>query len=114
MSEKLTAPLFRGATRPPMMFGVPTEVLVKVIAPFLLLAFMIYPFCKLWTLLLAIPVVFITMIMRDLTKRDDQYLSMLFIELRQSSLLIRNAIGTGIHRVKVIPPRAIKQESVNE
>lgn len=110
MDDKLTAPLFRGATRPPMLFGVPTEALLKVISPVILLAIVLWPLFKFWVTLLAIPVIVGTIVMRDLTKRDDQYLSMLFIQLQQSVLLARNSIAG----VKVIPPRPIKKDSVNE
>lgn len=110
MTEKLTAPLFRGATRPPMMFGVPTEVLLKVMSPVILLAIVLWPLIKFWALLLAVPVVVGTIIMRDLTKRDDQYLAMQFIQLRQAVQLIPNTVDN----VKVLPPRPIKRVCVNE
>lgn len=110
MAEKMTAPLFRGATRPPMLFGVPTEVLLKVMSPIVLMAVAIWPLAHFWTLLLAIPVIVGTLVMRDLTKRDDQYLMMQFMQLQQMSLLIRNTVSG----IKVIPPRPIKKESVNE
>lgn len=110
MADPLTAPLFRGATRPPMMFGVPTEVLLKVMSPVILLAIVLWPLIKFWALLLAVPVVVGTIIMRDLTKRDDQYLAMQFIQLKQSSQLINNRIQD----IRVLPPRSIKKESINE
>ena len=55
MSDKTAAPLFRGATRPVMFFGVPTEVLLKVEAPIILLAAALWPLLHFYSLLFAIP-----------------------------------------------------------
>lgn len=65
--------LFKGCTRPPMIFGVPMGPFAGMLAVFILLGT--------WTNLLvtfgAVPIYFI---MRALTKKDDQQFRLLFLK----------------------------------
>ena len=100
------APLFRGATKPAMFFGVPTEALLKVESPIILGAAALWPLLHFYTIFFAIPVIISVMVMRDLTKRDDQFLGMWFIDVRERALLARNRW----HNVKIIPPRPLSSK----
>ncbi len=97
------APLFRGATKPAMFFGVPTEALLKVESPIILGAAALWPILHFYSIFFAIPVVISVMIMRDLTKRDDQFLGMWFIDVRERAMLARNRLNG----IKIIPPRPL-------
>lgn len=109
--EKLSAPLFKGATRPAMLFGVPMEVMIKVLSPFFLLAIFTFPLFELASFLFLIPFIFCYAIMRDLTKRDNQYMQMWFMELAEKTALKFNRAENG---VRVLPPLPIRYSSLKE
>lgn len=100
MSDKTAAPLFRGATRPVMFFGVPTEILLKVEAPIILLAAALWPLLHFYSLLFAIPVIVSGWMMRDYTKRDDQYMVIWFMEVIERFRFAQNKL----RNLTVLPP----------
>lgn len=101
----LRSSLFRGATKPTLILGVPLTAVVAVTMPIFLLGMVIS-----WIIGLAgyltwlIPVVFLP-IFRELTKRDDQYLRMLGLELQEKIQLYKNKKSENIY---VVPPRKIR------
>jgi virB3 len=83
-----------------MFFGVPTEVLLKVEAPIILLAAALWPLLHFYSLLFAIPVIVSGWIMRDYTKRDDQYMVIWFMDVTERLRLAQNKL----RNVTMIPP----------
>ncbi|WP_298642398.1 VirB3 family type IV secretion system protein [uncultured Cardiobacterium sp.] len=100
MNEEAAAPLFRGATRPVMFFGLPTEILLKVEAPLILLAAALWPLLHFYSLLFAIPVIVSGWMMRDYTKRDDQYMVIWFMEVIERFRFAQNKL----RNLTVLPP----------
>lgn len=106
-TNPISAPLFKGATRPAMVLGVPTEAFVKVLSPFFLLFIILYPF-GMRVFLLFIPLVVLHLIMRDLTKRDNQYMQMFFLQVNEIGMLGNNRV----RGVKILPPQPISKSSL--
>lgn len=107
----LTAPLFKGATRPSMLFGVPTEVFIKVLSPFFLAMLVLFPILKFAVILVfGLPFIIALLIMRDLTKRDNYYMQMQFLQLGENAQLTNNKV----RGLKVIPPRPVRKSSLQE
>lgn len=75
VSETLEAPIFKGATRPACVWGIPIQPFVLSMGIFLLLAFYIW----LPLLLLAFPTLFI---LNRIAKDDDQKFRQLFLYYR--------------------------------
>ena len=50
------------------------------------------------------------MVMRDLTKRDNQYMQMWFMQVSENASLIHNKVG----KVKVLPPLPVRKSSLKE
>ena len=73
-------PLFKGLTRPPMIFGVPMTPLVMAMGGILLLAFYSQ---NIFLTAFAIPVFFI---MKAMTKRDDFIFRLMFLKMRFFSI----------------------------
>ncbi|WP_269845031.1 type IV secretion system protein VirB3 [Wohlfahrtiimonas populi] len=66
--------LFKGCTRPPMIFGVPMGPFAAVLAGFILIAT--------WTnILFMLGIIPIYFVMRVLTKKDDQQFRLLFLKI---------------------------------
>ena len=106
-TKPLSMPLFKGATRPAMVFGVPTEVFIKVLSPFFLLFIIFYPL-GMQVFLLFIPLIALHLMMRDLTKRDNQYMQMYFLHLQELYTLHNNRT----RGVRILPPRPISKSSL--
>ena len=67
-------PIFKGCTRPAMIVGVP-------IIPFTIV-FMVVMLISFWTtILLAVMLIPITLVMREITKTDDQQFRLLWIKI---------------------------------
>jgi type IV secretion system protein VirB3 len=96
VKDTLKDPVFKGCTRPAMLWGVPLVAFLLVVGGMLLPA--------IWALLASPPVgvgilflmipVFVTM--RTVTKRDDQRLAQLALRLRMK-LMQRNRAFWGAH-----------------
>lgn len=95
-------PIFRGATKPAMFMGAPLVPLCAVIIPMFSVIF----FVNTLTVVIAVVgvCVFAWAIMRDITKRDDQYLNMLLLELKERGMFRKNRHKT----VFYIPPRKLR------
>ncbi|MBQ9258433.1 MAG: VirB3 family type IV secretion system protein [Neisseriaceae bacterium] len=108
MSEEYeTHPLFRGATKPRMFFGVPLMEFGGV-ATVCILAGM-------WSKILSgsltvgagiaiVPMAIVFFIMRDWTKRDDQYVKM-FVQKTRESVATRQCKIDGI---TIITPKPVR------
>ena len=75
----LTAPLFKGATRPACVFGVPIRPFVAVAGGSFLIALWTWPPLA----LLAVPAI---LVMRAITKEDDQKFRAIAIRLKLRGL----------------------------
>ncbi len=74
MNENPTDPLFKGCTRPAMQFGVPLTPLVIVGGTVILIS--------VWTsILVATTLVPIVLVMRQITKSDDQQFRLLGLKI---------------------------------
>ena len=107
MSTKLEAPLFRGATKPVMFFGIPINALLLVTAPPLLIFFLFYVVLGYASVILLVPVLAGIPIMRQITKKDDQFLNMWTLEI-QERLTWKRRNRTG--NLTVIPPCALRHQ----
>jgi type IV secretion system protein VirB3 len=80
-------PIYKGATRPPMIFGVPLIPCLLVMGSGFLSGMYLMVYASIaWTAAVAGLVLSLTLWMRGLTRRDDQ-------RLRQALLAARLAIG---------------------
>lgn len=81
--EQFRDPIFRGCTRPAMCWGIPWMPLLCVSGAFLLLAvwlfYLLSPYVSLFLLALYVPLV---LIMREITRQDDQRLRQMGLRLR--------------------------------
>lgn len=107
----LEAPLFRGATKPAMLFGVPTRALIAFEAPLILLIPVIAANSSIWwAVLLLIPALLILLVLRDMSKRDEQYLLIWLLEVKEKRQWLnwlffrRNRLRSSY----VIPPRPFR------
>ena len=92
MIVKATAPLFRGATRPNLLLGVPLMAFVVVTIPVASASmFLSLFFDRLAYILLLFPIPAL-IVMRELTKRDDQYLRMAGFQRREQLWLLPNKV----------------------
>lgn len=78
-------PLFKGATRPACVWGIPIKPFLGCMGFFLLLAFWVY----IPLLLLSLPCLFI---MRQITMNDDQRFRQLFLHFRTNVLGGKNKL----------------------
>lgn len=76
-------PLFKGATRPACVWGIPIKPFLGCMGFFLLLAFWVY----IPLLLLSVPCLFI---MRQIAMNDDQRFRQLFLHFRTNILGCKN------------------------
>ena len=105
-TEYETYPLFRGATKPKMFFGVPLLELGAVATPCILLS--------LWAKILSgsllgfgvgvVPLVAAFFIMRQWTKQDDQYVKMFVQNLRDKT----NTRQCKIDGITIITPKPVR------
>lgn len=106
--KKIVTTLPRGATKPPMFLGIPYMAFIAAILPPVLLSISLSSDMLLGRyayLLLLIPVITLP-IMRELTKRDDQYLRMMWIHLKEKFQIKANKQNS----IFVVPPRAIRHK----
>ena len=68
-------PLFKGCTRPPMIFGVPVTALFIICGPVLIVSL----WTKIYLVATLIPIV---LVMRSIAKTDDQQFRLLFLKMR--------------------------------
>lgn len=113
MSEEYeTHPLFRGATKPRMLFGVPLIELGIITTPCL--------FISLWAKILSgsvlgfgvglIPLTIAFFVMRQWTKEDDQKVKMYTLHLREQALIRQCKIDG----VTVICPKPMRHNRFME
>ena len=105
--QYLKSSIFRGATKPVMFLGVPLSAMVYVFIPFALLFLtalnfggFLYAFISLLPLCAIIPV------MREMTKRDDQYLRMFGIEIRDKLKCSKNRLDDLI----ILPAKELRDK----
>ncbi|EAV9674578.1 type IV secretion system protein VirB4, partial [Campylobacter upsaliensis] len=96
-------PLFKGLTRPPMIFGVPMTPLVMAMGGILLLAFYSQ---NIFLIAFAIPVFFI---MKAMTKRDDFIFRLMFLKMRFFS----NPASKNYYKVKTYSTNSYRQMPKN-
>jgi type IV secretion system protein VirB3 len=73
-------PLFKGCTRPAMVFGVPVKPLMIICGPIVLAALLVPGLpVKVFLAVLLIP---IFLAMREIAKTDDQQFRLLFLKMR--------------------------------
>lgn len=98
------APLFRGATKSAMLFGVPLVPLVAFAVPIIACAMVTWQIFGLPAGLLLIVLLVGVIAMREMSKRDDQYLNMFLLDLREKGVMRLNRLhGT---KIFAIPPQA--------
>ena len=103
----LNSSIFRGATKPVMFFGVPLSAIVYVFIPFALLFLTALNFGGfLYAFISLLPLAAIIPIMREMTKRDDQYLKMFGIELRDKFKCSKNRLDNLI----VLPAKTLRDK----
>lgn len=105
------APIFRGATKPTMFFGIPMMALGAVAFPLCLIGLwgtMIFGFVGMLAAIL--PLAVAVPIMRDMTKRDDQYLKMYGLNAKEFMATRQNKIDT----VRIVPPKAVRSTKFME
>lgn len=104
--ERTTAPLSRGATRPPMLLGVPLMAFVVATVPIVSASmFLSLFFGRLAYVLLLFPIPAL-IVMRELTKRDDQYLRMAGLQRREQLWLLPNKVDN----TYFLPPKPIRHK----
>ena len=102
----LEAPLFRGATRPTMLFGIPMDAFIKLMSPFFLLFLAFFETFGLLTFVyIVLPALIVLMFARQLTKRDNHYMNMFFMQINESVVFAKNKDRQ--NNLKIIPPRSI-------
>lgn len=99
--EPLTAPLFRGATRVPMAFGVPIEPLVLGVTPFLVVTLLLWIKLGFAALVCLFPAIFVVLVMRDLSKSDNQFLT-IWLKNRQEIGWLKENKHSGAY---IVPPQ---------
>ncbi len=81
--ETFRDPIFRGCTRPAMCWGIPLMPLLCVTGAFLLLGvwmfYLVSPYVTLFLAALYLPLV---LVMREITRGDDQRLRQIWLRLR--------------------------------
>ncbi len=107
-TKKTTAPLFRGATKPAMIMGVPFKAFGILILP-IFVGIGLSLFIGQWGyLLFFVPVISIPLV-REITKQDDQYLSLIILDLLEKvQVLFNNKTGD----TYVLPPRTIRKKEL--
>lgn len=102
----LQAPLFRGATKPPMLFGAPMMAVISVFIPSTILSIVLSSALGLlaYTIIL-IPLITVP-IMRDMTQKDDQYLRMFGLNIREKLWSAQNKDYN--LNITVIPPNKLR------
>lgn len=101
----LEGALFRGATKPVMFVGVPINALVAVVLPCIIGMTVSWSFLGLWAIVCLLPAVLGVLIMRQVTKIDDQYLLMLLLDKKEQITWCMRNRHDG---VVVVPPRALR------
>ncbi|EOC6529125.1 VirB4 family type IV secretion/conjugal transfer ATPase [Campylobacter jejuni] len=97
------SPLFKGLTRPPMIFGVPIAPLFVVLGGIFLLAFYTQ---NIFLIVFAIPAF---LIMKAMTKRDDFIFRLLFLKMRFFS----NPASAKYYKAKTYSPISYRQKPKN-
>ena len=98
------ATIFRGATRPPMFLGVPLTAFIMAVLPAAVGAMFLSLFIGDWAYLLFLIPVIAYFPMREMTKRDDQYLRAFGLNLREKVWLSQNRVGN----VFFVPPKPLR------
>ena len=89
-TRKTQAPLFRGATKPTLFMGIPLTAFLMVSLPVFIGGMFLSFFIGYYGYLLWLFPIIALPIMRELTKRDDQYLRMLGLNYREKILMTNN------------------------
>lgn len=110
-TKKTTAPLFRGATKPAMIMGVPLTAFGYLFLPFFLGVGASIVVGRIGYLLFLIPIIGIP-ILREITKQDDQYLRLLTLTLNDKMSLFNNKANKDGYYV--IPAKSIRNKGLIE
>lgn len=103
------APVFRGATKQAMIFGVPLIPLVAFCTPVLALSMFVYQFIGgIYAMMTLVSMIFIVIFMREQTKIDDQRLNFFLANLREKGWLTKNKGDSSIY---YIPPTPLKNKN---
>ncbi|MBS9783431.1 MAG: VirB3 family type IV secretion system protein [Pasteurella sp.] len=105
--QKTEAPLFRGATKPPMIAGVPLLALGYMMLP-VFIGVGLSIFIGQWGYLLFFVPVILFPIAREMTKKDDQYLKLMSLELSEKIEISSNKVNSNY----VIPPKTIRRKDL--
>lgn len=111
--------IFRGATKPTMLFGVPMLALGIAALPFAIIglwSFMIFGFTGLFISLSPFVVVFL--IMKDQTKQDDQQLKMFGLNFKETIHTLKNRLPItqtdNKQTIRIIPPKPMRSDKFME
>lgn len=86
----MQSPFFRGATKPAMLLGVPTNELIMYEFPLIILVATLWPLISYRALLIFIPMFVLWFVMYEVTKKDEHYLKMAVFESREFFWLWNN------------------------
>ena len=85
--------IFRGATKPTMLFGVPMLALGIAVFPFAIIGFWVLTIFGFGAFFISIsPFILVYLVMLDQTKRDDQQLKMLGLNFKETLMLRQNRL----------------------
>ncbi|MBQ9183749.1 MAG: VirB3 family type IV secretion system protein [Neisseriaceae bacterium] len=111
--------IFRGATKPTMLFGVPMLALGIAALPFAIIglwSFMIFGFVGLFLSLS--PFVVVYLIMKDQTKQDDQQLKMFGLNFKETIHTLKNRLPItqtdNKQTIRIIPPKPMRSDKFME
>lgn len=88
-----------------MFFGVPINALVAVVLPCIVLMTLSWSFFGLWAIVCLLPAVFAVLVMRQITKIDDQYLLMALLDKKERFVWCNKNHHDNI---VIIPPRPLR------
>lgn len=110
--------IFRGATKPTMLFGVPMLALGMAFFPFALIgmwSLMIFGFIGFFVALSPFIVVYI--VMKDQTRQDDQQLKMWGMNLKELILTRQNRLSALHYKqqtIRIVPPSVMRSAKFME
>ena len=111
--------VFRGATKPTMLFGVPMIALVMAAFPFAIVAMwvlMIWGFMAFFISLS--PFILVYLMMLDQTKQDDQQLKMFGMNIKEKLLIRQNRLPAlhykNAQTIFIVPPKPMRSTKFME
>lgn len=111
--------IFRGATKPTMLFGVPMLALGVAFFPFALIGMWVLMIFGFGAFFIALsPFIVVYIVMRDETKKDDQQLKMYGMNIKEMLLTRKNRL-MAMHyktpqKIVIVPPKPMRSDKFME